>query len=357
MNFSTNQVRQLYVALYTGNNVKDVVSYKNPGFLNLVPYTDNGIHIPQGHSSNTALDLENLSFLFKYRNALSELTHSDIITHSNIRLIKYTPAGCLRTPLCKMTITPSATNVPAAGDIVYLNFTFPAYISLTPEENMTKTVCFKYEGGTFKNELAAAINLAFKSNYNTTNTLVTATVSGNNVVVKATMPKWRRGLMEARPNVFEITNLTYEDMNTSGLSSLPLESNSRIKTWGTVTDSTNISTSGDYITDGYNLADLEYFCMGERGDVYRGINWPNNIETAYMVDPTAEYDVIDLHYYYQGEGINDDKSEKVITILVPKDTLTDDDSNSSYTHPLMLTVDTLVGLFTVEEVEEVEEGE
>lgn len=299
MNFSTNQVRQFYVVKSVGN-VLNSGTIANPGTTQIVSFND------MERNGETA-------YMIKAVNALGEIVHSDVIPAKSIRSYKVTPAENLRTPLCQMTITPSVN--PHTGDIFYLNFTFPAYISLTPEENMTKTVCFTYAGGTFKNELAAAINLAFKSNYNTTNTLVTATVSGNDVVITANEPKWRRGLMEARPNVFEITNLTYEDMYTSGLSSLPLESNSRIKTWGTVTDTTN---TAPFMEDGKKIADLEYFCMGERGDMYRGINWPNNIETAYMVDPSKVYDVIDIHYYYQGEGINDDKSEKVITLVAPR---------------------------------------
>ena len=77
--------------------------------------------------------------------------------------------------------------------------------------------------------------------------------------------------------------------------------------------------SNQYITDGKIIADLEYFCMGERGDVYRNMAWPHSIPTKYLVDATKEYDVIDIHYSYQGANEAVQKSEKTITLVIPTD--------------------------------------
>ena len=65
--------------------------------------------------------------------------------------------------------------------------------------------------------------------------------------------------------------------------------------WATVTESTNST-----IANGKKIADLEYFCMGERGDMYRNIGWPNSIHTEYLVDVSKNYNAIDIHYAYQG---------------------------------------------------------
>lgn len=78
----------------------------------------------------------------------------------------------------------------------------------------------------------------------------------------------------------------------------------------------------DPIGDGKDIADLEYFCMGERGDQYRNKCWPKVIPTKYMVDPSKEYDVLDIHYSYTGSGVDNEKSEKDITIV----SATDDDA-------------------------------
>ena len=72
------------------------------------------------------------------------------------------------------------------------------------------------------------------------------------------------------------------------------------------------------LPEGQLIADLEYFCMGERGDQYRNMGWPNVIPTKYLVDPSKKYDVINIHYFYQGDGISVQKSEKDIQIVVSR---------------------------------------
>lgn len=314
MNFSTNQVRQMYVGTFdeigSGNDLGQAITNgtANQYFVKTWDDKDHRYHDGMSHQS----------FEIIGTNVHGTPIHSDIVLGHNIRSMRLSSTTDLATKACAIQLSKNATVTLHAGDNVYVNFTFPAYISLTPEEDMTKTVVFTLQNPTnFATELAKAINLAFQSNYNTTNSLVTATVSGANVIVKANVPtkRYRRGLFELTANNFIVNNLTFEDMSDPTLSSLPLENNSRIKTWGVATDVT--STAGNTIPGGYKLADLEYFCMGERGDVYRGIGWPNNIETKYVIDPTNNYDIVDIHYFYQGEGINDDKSEKVMTLVCP----------------------------------------
>ena len=58
--------------------------------------------------------------------------------------------------------------------------------------------------------------------------------------------------------------------------------------------------------------------MGERGDVYRMMGFPNVIRTKYLVDPDLKYNTIDIHYAYVGPNEAVQKSEKDITIVVPK---------------------------------------
>jgi hypothetical protein len=57
--------------------------------------------------------------------------------------------------------------------------------------------------------------------------------------------------------------------------------------------------------------------MGERGDQYRNINWPNSIQTKYFVNPTSTYYCLDIHYAYQGTCEDIQKSEKTLTIIAP----------------------------------------
>lgn len=73
------------------------------------------------------------------------------------------------------------------------------------------------------------------------------------------------------------------------------------------------------LPEGQLIADLEYFCHGERGDIYRNLGWPKVIPTKYLVDPTKDYDVINIHYFYTGYGTSVQKAEKDIQIACPDD--------------------------------------
>lgn len=93
--------------------------------------------------------------------------------------------------------------------------------------------------------------------------------------------------------------------------------------WGTVTELSPAS----YITNGKMSADLEYFCMGERGDIYRNVGFPRVIPTTYIVDSTKKYNMIDITYAYQGNGEDVQKSQQTVTLLVPKVGATNATSN------------------------------
>lgn len=85
--------------------------------------------------------------------------------------------------------------------------------------------------------------------------------------------------------------------------------------WGVVTT----LTSANYEQNGKKIADLEYFCMGNRGDIYRNMGYPYVIKTNYIADPTLKYDVLNIHY--EDHGANDavEKSEKDLTIVALDD--------------------------------------
>lgn len=86
--------------------------------------------------------------------------------------------------------------------------------------------------------------------------------------------------------------------------------------WGVVTQETPTTL----LINGKDIADLEYFAAGFKGDYYRSMDWPYNIDTTYLVDPTVQYDVINLHFFYQGPNESVQKSEKDMVIVCPAGT-------------------------------------
>lgn len=82
--------------------------------------------------------------------------------------------------------------------------------------------------------------------------------------------------------------------------------------WGSIT-TRFVGTQGK--GDGKVAADMEYFYLGERGDIYRNVGFPDNFDTTYLVDKTAVYDIIELAFYSTEEGTSPQASEKQLTIL------------------------------------------
>ena len=115
---------------------------------------------------------------------------------------------------------------------------------------------------------------------------------------------------------------------------LTIEVNGQERPWGTATVVAPTKT----VPDGHLIADLEYFCMGARGDIYRGMGYPNTIKTTYLVDPSAAYDVLDIHYFYTGSNESVQKSEKTITLVAV------DDGNHTIMNSLINTINTASGL-------------
>lgn len=109
--------------------------------------------------------------------------------------------------------------------------------------------------------------------------------------------------------------------------------------WGLVEK----QASTNSIPDGHKIADLEYFCMGERGDVYRMMGFPNVIRTKYLVDPDLKYNTIDIHYAYVGPNEAVQKSEKDITIVVPK-VGADNQASNKLTNNIITAINNATGL-------------
>lgn len=140
----------------------------------------------------------------------------------------------------------------------------------------------------------AAMSLADAKNASKGN--LTGTYTG--VVLEEAEQPWRLGVRKQEEVFFDVipTTVLY---------------NSEEVVWGVA----ETGESDITIKNGKKMADLEYFCMGERGDQYRTMGWPHNLETKYLVDPDKEYNVLDIHYYFTDTGVNVQKSEKDITIL------------------------------------------
>lgn len=242
------------------------------------------------------------------------LVRSDLIDTDKIIYAKQTPSESFNTKLHGYAIT--VTGTPVKGQVYTLKINFRNYIGIGDEDTISivaaVTAGIPYTLKDNKTVVTPATNtqitqclVDFLERDATFNRLAEISVSDDNVfsIYEIEQP-WVRGKMQAG----QVVTL---DMPTVGyVSDGDLETND----WATVTKADN--TTAD---DGMKkLADLEYFTAGAKGDEYRGMGYPYNMDYDYMLDGKTEMDVISIHYFYQGANHEVQKSEKDLFIAVPK---------------------------------------
>ena len=145
--------------------------------------------------------------------------------------------------------------------------------------------------------------------------------STTGIIIEEAEQPWILGVMPQGhvPFAVQPTNITFEG-------------DERI--WGTVTALAPVNS----VQNGHDIADLEYFTMGARGDLYRNMGWPNVIHTAYLVDPTRKYDVLDISYCQAGGAEDVQKSPRTLTLVAA------DDGNHTVMNALIGAINTASGL-------------
>lgn len=310
--FSTNQVRQLYVA--TALKSPDVTASDTAGSIAV--------------KSDTAKS----HLYFEYMGA-GGMTRSDLIDIKNILYAKATDADDLAYDLAKYKLTLDDTvngGEPVVAQDYILRIAFRNYPGLSEEDQYFKYGMVHTVTGMTASDFYKTLALSLVKNFSreeqgllkfyletggvnagvvagtpievtkdTKESSLVGTYTG--IIIEEAPQDWILGVMEQAPVNFTIQPDLIID-------------NGDERIWGVVKK----VTSTNSIPDGHKIADLEYFCMGERGDVYRMVGFPYGIRTKYLVDPDIKYNVIDIHYAYVGPNESVQKSEKDITIVVPK---------------------------------------
>ena len=124
-----------------------------------------------------------------------------------------------------------------------------------------------------------------------------STESYTNIIIDEVEQPWRRGVAQVEPVNF---NTTCGTILMGGDDVI----------WGTVEKET-----GDVIQNGKQIADMEWFYHGTRGDIYREATYPDNFDFKPLVDETKAYHTLDIHFAYVGPGVEVAKSERTITVV------------------------------------------
>lgn len=306
MVFSTNQVRQLYVALANGQ-------LTNAGDIKV----------------NKTADGKQL--YFTYVGAMGDTMRSDLIDIDKITSITINKASDMaKKRVCHLVTLDSTINGgnPVTGQDYILRLLFRQYVGMSEANTMNKYgevhINTDMSASDFYKKMAISIvqncskdiNNLVEVELQTSNSTVPVSVTTREADLSGTYTGiliyegklvWRLGRVSQGTIPFEcqFVDIVYNGDEVE---------------WG---KTSLVHAKDKVLPQGELIADLEYFCMGERGDIYRNMGWPNAIETKYLVDPTKLYNIITIHYHYEGTGLSSDKSEKDIQIAAVASSATD----------------------------------
>ena len=295
-NFNVNQVRQLYVATTAPAEITSQT--------NIASTLDD-----PGDFGYSELDSDGC-FYFISRGANGELVRSDMINAKSIKHITYCDKstdvyGLKKTKVQMLSSTNSGN--PVAGEDYILVVNFTNVFGFGIEDTNVVTAVAHATTGMTANQLLGELAVSLYQNldkgianvYCGTSLLDdddiaahvagTTPITGSSITIEEVEQPWVRGTRSAIVYPFTVTG-KYITINNDVLP------------WANITADTPTTT----LTNTKKIADLEYFCMGERGDWYRSVNWPNIVPTKYLIpadnSDTGGYNVLTIHYKYIGGG-------------------------------------------------------
>ena len=306
MVFSTNQVRQLYVALANGQ-------LTNAGDIKV----------------NKTADGKQL--YFTYVGALGDTMRSDLIDVDKITSITIKKASDMaKKRVCHLVTLDSNINSgnPVTGQDYILRLLFRQYVGMSEANTMNKYgevhINTDMSASDFYKKMAISIVQNCSKDINN---LVEVELQTSSSTAPVSVTTREADLDGTYTGILIYEGKLVWRLGRVSQGTIPFECqfvdvvyNGEEVEWG---KTSLVPAKDKVLPQGELIADLEYFCMGERGDIYRNMGWPNAIETKYLVDPTKLYNIITIHYHYEGTGLSSDKSEKDIQIAAVASNATD----------------------------------
>lgn len=267
------------------------------------------------------VDTAKNSMYLVYKDTEDNLT-SDIIDLKNLLYVKSTKAADMARKLNSQSVT--LNEDPISGQDYVLNVEVRNFVALGDDsthikfgavhavKDMTKSDFYKAMAVNLAKNLSREPSPILNVSLNKyTNTKVAVLVNGKmqnlaaltstetytSIIIDEVEQPWRRGVAQVEPVNFNTTCGT-----------VLVDGNDVI--WGTVE-----KEEGDSINNGKQIADMEWFYHGTRGDIYREATYPDNFDFKPLVDETKAYSTLDIHFAYVGPGVEVAKSERTITVV------------------------------------------
>lgn len=278
--FSQNQVRHLYVAKEWKGT--PVTSTDNMGAISVSKDKEGDFYIQHvGHGG---------------------VTRSDVIKKDKVKWVRFTQYKTLQPKMAKYKIVldPNVNGGnPVVGEEYMISILFSNYKNAGPMSQMYKYGVAKAFAGMDTEKLIKALAESLQGNFKREGyPMAKITYDTTSITVEETENFWKLGQAQYYRN-----NIIIEAQ--------PIEVSGTSIQWAKVTKEVPTTT----LKNGKIIADMEYFFYNNRTGGAKH-HYPQMNESALMVDYTHDFGVIDIGYYQSGEGINSDRSEVVLTIVM-----------------------------------------
>lgn len=296
--FSTNQNRQLFVVKQSADTVTETGDIALKG-------TD---------PSKTGRVCKEI--FFEYMGADTPL-RSPLIPVENIEYVKLIEAADLADKLKKVVVKLDEDvhedGTPISGQDYVLRIAFRQFYGMSDEDQYFKYGVVHATKNMTAKQFYEKMEESLKKNFSRElGTYLEFKGDANGLTITEVEQPWHRGTYAQERVYFEVyPTLIYADGDEVIWGVTQATGQTEDSKGNTVED----CGDGGTIKDGHKIADLEWFCMGERGDQYRMKGWPNVVPTEYLVDPSKEYDALEIHYSFKDSGNSSYKSEKDLTLV------------------------------------------
>ena len=306
-NFSTNQVKHLYAAKAVDASLDTV------GDIKFSAVGDNQIAAKYvGNDGIVRTDLIDLNTLKG-----KAIKASSMSQYLRSAYIASTSAVAGQQYILKITVDEFGGMTPEDKGFIFADYMAPASaaakdvlagLAVSLAKNAAKAA-YNQLIKVYVTTVASGQSFTLNTNlWEVTANSVASTVAGYGSLVGI--------VIEAAEQPWSLGKAQYDRLHFS-VATDPIVSSGIETKWATITYDADHPTAA--VVNSKKIADLEYFCAGERGDIYRNIGWPNSFEFKPIVDANATYGyhVIELTWAYQGDAEDIQKSPKELVIVAP----------------------------------------
>jgi len=287
-----NQVRHMYVGAAPAATVTSLATLKSAGVANdLVLLGADGAAVSAGGA-----------FKMFQKDALGNIISSDTIKAGNVsdvRSVAYTAPTLKKYTISALTVD--------ANSLYTVNIEIQGHGSLSPEDTYLKQAYYKAAAGNNAGHIVDGLISSLNRNFSRE---VGATASSN---TSFSFSKTGTGASSAL-----VIEAKADAVNFDGDKKIQVYTEFTVDVSSKTLPTVTLTTAGSKgVGTGYQVMEMEYFLVGERGDTFRTNGYPHNIVGPALVSAAGgSYDIIEISYFDEGRD-EAKKSKKSLTIALP----------------------------------------